>query len=199
MINPINKTMATSGFPSLNKLSFGKLLTTSKGAKQIPITNEDGPLTWQPSDYLDIPFEPSNFSDKESNRVNICFVPNDEISNSLKVFETWCIKTLAKQSKELLGTEQTESQIQEKFQSSLKTSEKGWTSFRCKMNITGRNAVQCWNPDKTVRSQPESWRDCRVIPKLHFKALYVMGRDLGIIIDVTHCMVEEIEKQCPFD
>ena len=188
-----------SSFPSLNKLAFGKLVTTSKGAKQIPITNEDGPLTWQPSDFLEIPFEPSNFSDKESSRVNICFAPTEEISNSLNLFESWLVKSLAKQSKELLGQEQTESQIRERFQSSLKTSEKGWTSFRAKMNITGRNAVQCWNLDKTQRSHPDCWRDCKVIPKLHFKALYVMNKDLGLIIDVTHCMVEELDKQCPFD
>jgi hypothetical protein len=188
-----------STFPSLNKLAFGKLVTTSKGAKQIPITNEDGPLTWQPSDFLEIPFEPSNFSDKESSRVNICFAPTEEISNSLNLFESWLVKSLARQSKELLGQEQTESQIRERFQSSLRTSEKGWTSFRAKMNITGRNAVQCWNLDKTQRSPPDCWRDCKVIPKLHFKSLYVMNKDLGLIVDVTHCMVEELDKQCPFD
>ncbi len=136
---------------------------------------------------------------KESNRVNICFAPTEEISSSLSIFESWCLKTLARQSKELLGQEQTESQIRERFQSSLKTSEKGWTSFRAKMNITGRNAVQCWNLDKTQRSPPDCWRDCKVIPKLHFKSLYVMNKDLGLIIDVTHCMVEELDKQCPFD
>ena len=188
-----------STFPSVNKLAFGKLVATSKGAKQIPITNEDGPLTWQPSDFLEIPFEPSNFSDKESSRVNICFAPTEEISNSLNLFESWLVKSLAKQSKELLGQEQTESQIRERFQSSLKTSEKGWTSFRCKMNTTGRNCVQCWTPSKVQRSPPDCWRDCKVIPKLHFKSLYVMNKDLGLIIDVTHCMVEELDKQCPFD
>ena len=76
---------------------------------------------------------------------------------------------------------------------------KGWTSFRCKMNIEGRNAVQCWTQDKVKRSLPESWRDCKITPKLHFKGLYVMGRDMGAVIEVTHATVEELEQHCPFD
>ena len=188
-----------STFPSIANLKLGPLTVSSKGSKQIQISKDDGPLVWQPCEYLEVPFEPSNFSDKESSRLNICFVPTEEIKSCLELFESWCIKTLTKEAKELLGQELTESQIKERFQSSLKTSEKGWTSFRCKMNIEGRNAVQCWTTDKAQRSLPESWRVCKIIPKLHFKGLYVMGRDLGAVIDVTHAMVEELEMQCPFD
>ena len=67
------------------------------------------------------------------------------------------------------------------------------------MNIAGKNAVTCWTPDKVKRSLPESWRDCKITPKLHFKGLYVMGRDVGMLIDVTHAKVEELVQQCPFD
>ncbi len=188
-----------STFPNIASLKLGLLTVSSKGSKQIQISKDDGPLVWQPCEYLEVPFEPSNFSDKESSRVNICFVPTEEIKSCLELFESWCIKTLTKEAKELLGQELTESQIKERFQSSLKTSEKGWTSFRCKMNIEGRNAVQCWTTDKAQRSLPESWRVCKIIPKLHSKGLCVMGRDLGVVIDVTHAMVQELEMQCPFD
>ena len=114
-------------------------------------------------------------------------------------FESWCIKALTKELKELLGQELTESQIKESFQSSLKTAEKGWRTFRCKMNIASKNAVKRWTPDKLKRSLPESWRGCGITPKLHFKGLYVMGRDVGVLIDVTHAKVEELVQQCPFD
>ena len=188
-----------STFPSITSFKLGPLSVTSKGSKQIQISKEDGPLVWQPSESCEVPFEPSNFSDKESSRVNLCFVPTEEIESCLELFESWCIKALTKESKELLGQELTESQIKERFQSSLKTSEKGWRSFRCKMNIAGKNAVKCWTPDKVKRSLPESWRDCKITPKLHFKGLYVMGRDVGMLIDVTHAKVEELVQQCPFD
>ena len=193
-----NKTIMST-FPSICSLKLGPLTVTSKGSKQIQVYKDDGPLVWQPSEYLEVPFEPSNFADKDSSRVNICFVPTEEIKTCLELFESWCIKTLTKDAKELLGQELTESQIKEIFQTSLKTSEKGWTSFRCKMNIAGRNAVQCWTKDKVKRSRPESWRDCKITPKLHFKGLYVMGRDMGAVIEVTHAMVEELEQHCPFD
>ncbi len=30
------------------------------------------------------------------------------------------------------------------------------------------------------------------------KGLYVMGRDMGAVVEVTQAMVEELEQQCPF-
>ena len=68
-----------SSIPQLNKLTLGPLLTKSKGAKQIQILNDGGPLIWTPTEYLEIPFEPSHFSDKESSRLSICFAPTPEI------------------------------------------------------------------------------------------------------------------------
>ena len=188
-----------SNFPNVTKLSLGPILTTTKGSKQIQISNDGSPLVWTPSEYLEIPFEPSNFSDKESSRQSICFAPTPEIENFQNIFQSWCIKTLAKKSKELLGSEQTEAQIKEKFQSSLKTSEKGWTSFRAKMNVAGKNQVQCWTPEKVIRSLPSCWKDCKILPQFHLKSVYIMNKEFGVICDVKHCLVEEIEPQCPFE
>ena len=84
-------------------------------------------------------------------------VPTEEIESCLEILESWCIKALTKESKEMLGQELTESQIKERFKSSLNTLEKGWISFRCKVNIAGKNAVKCWTPEKVKRSLPESW------------------------------------------
>ena len=50
------KQKQMSTIPQLNKLTLGPLLTTSKGAKQIRITNDGGPLIWTPKEYLDVPF-----------------------------------------------------------------------------------------------------------------------------------------------
>ena len=188
-----------SNFPNVTKLSLGPILTTTKGSKQIQISNDGSGLVWTPSEYLEIPFEPSNFSDKESSRQSICFAPTPEIENFQNLFQSWCIKTLAKKSKELLGSEQTEAQIKEKFQSSLKTSEKGWTSFRAKINIAGKNQVQCWTPEKVKCSLPSCWKDCKILPQFHFKSVYIMNKEFGVVIDVKHCLLEEIEPQCPFE
>ncbi len=114
-----------STLPSIASFNLGPLIATSKGSKQIQISKDDGPLVWQPSESFEVPFEPSNFSDKESSRVNLCFVPTEEIESCLELLESWRIKALTKEQKELLGQELTESQIKERFQSSLKTSERG--------------------------------------------------------------------------
>ncbi len=63
-----------STFPSIATLKQGPLTVTSNGSKQIQISKDDGPLVWQPSESLEVAFEPSNLSDKESSRVNTCFV-----------------------------------------------------------------------------------------------------------------------------
>ena len=189
-----------STFPNISKLTLGLILTTTKGSRQILISKDDGtPLIWTPSEYLEVAFEPSNFSDKESSRLSICFAPTEEINNFQGILESWCIKTLAKKSKELLGSEQTEAQIKEKFQSCVKTSEKGWTSFRCKMNIAGKSAVQCWTPERVRCLPPTSWRDCKVMPQLHLKSLYLMNKEVGLIIEMKNALIEEIIPQCPFE
>ena len=190
-----------STLPNVTKLTLGPILTTTKGSKQIQISKDDGsPLIWTPSEYLEVAFEPSNFSDKESSRLSICFALTEEITSTFQgLFERWCIKTLAKRSKELLGSEQTEAQIKEKFQSCVKTSEKGWTSFRCKMNVAGKNAVQCWTPEKVKCSLPTSWRDCKLKPQLHLKSLYLMNKEIGCVIELRHTLVQDIELECPFE
>ena len=188
-----------STIPQLNKLTLGPLLTTSKGAKQISILNDGGPLIWTPTEYLEIPFEPSHFSDKESSRLSICFAPTPEIENFQKIFESWCVKALAVKAKELLGTEQTQEQIKEKNSTSLKTSEKGYQSFRAKLNIAGKNIVQCWNHERVKCLLPCFWRECKVLPQLHFKSLYIMNKEIGCVIDVKACLIQEVEAKCPFD
>jgi len=190
-----------STLPNISKLTLGPILTTTKGSKQIQISKDDGsPVIWTPSEYLEVAFEPSNFSDKESSRLSICFAPTEEIINNFQgIFETWCIKTLAKKSQELLGSQQTAEQIKEKFQSCVKTSEKGWTSFRCKMNVAGKNAIQCWTPERVKCSQPNSWRDCKLKPQLHLKSMYLMNKEVGLIIEIKNALIEEIEPQCPFE
>ena len=92
-----------STFPSITSFKLGPLNGTSKGSKQIQISKDLGPLVSEPSESFEVPFEPSHFSDKESSRVNLRFVPTEEIESCLELFESWCIKALTKESKELLG------------------------------------------------------------------------------------------------
>ena len=128
----LHKEKQMSTIPQLNKLTLGPLLTTSKGAKQIQITNDGGPLIWTPKEYLEIPFEPSNFSDKESSRLSICFTPTPEIESFQKIFESWCVKALAIKSKEFLGTELTQEQIKRNFQ-------QAWRHRKKVIRVSGRN------------------------------------------------------------
>ena len=96
-----------STLPNVTKLTLGPLISITKGAKQIQVSHDGAHLVWTPSEFLDVPFEPSNFSDKEAARLSICFCPTKEIENFLNIFESWCVKALAKRSQEFLGSEHT--------------------------------------------------------------------------------------------
>ncbi len=190
-----------STFPSITSFKLGPLSVTSKGSKHFQISKDDGPLVWQPSESFEVPFEPSHFSDKESSRVNICFVPTEEIENCLELLESWCIKALTKESKELLGQELTESQIKERFQSSLKTSEE---IIPVQNEHSGQECSHMLDTKQSEALASRILAGLQDHAKTSFQrsvcdGLYVMGRDVGMLIDVTHVEVEELVHQCPFD
>ena len=183
----------------ISNLAFASLCTTSKGAKQLPAWYTDGePVSWQPEHFMEVPFEPSAFGDPEASRVTLCVTPSETLSAQIAELDAWCINTLIS-TPSLLGVSLTPEQVKERYASSLKTSEKGYLTLRCKMNKYGRYAVQCYDTEKEKRSQPDTWRGCSIRPRIVWKGLWVMGRDFGSILEVTHCIVQEGGgDSCPF-
>ena len=128
------------------------------------------------------------------------FCADPKVLEELRVFDEWSVDILSSESARLFGTKLDREEVGRRYQSALKVQEKtGMSSLRCKVNLLGRNAVRCWDTFCNPRSLPESWRNCKIIPKLHVKGLHVMGRDIGAVIDVTHAVVEELEQHCPFE
>ena len=189
----------TSANIAVANLAFAPLFTTAKGAKQLPVlcTNGD-PVSWQPEQFMEVPFEPSAFGDPEASRVTLCFTPSETLSAQISEVDAWCIETIIS-NPSLLGVVLTPEQVKERYASSFKTSEKGYQTLRCKMNKSGRYALQCYDTEKEKRSQPDTWRGCSIRPRLVFKGLWVMGKDFGSIIECTHCIVQQgAGDDCPF-
>ena len=183
----------------ITQLAFAPLLTTAKGAKQLPalLTNGD-PVAWQPDDYMEVPFEPSAFGDPEAIRVTLCFNPSESLCSQIAEVDAWCISTLIA-NPSLIGISLTPEQVRERYSSSLKTSDKGYTTLRVKMNKSGRYALQCYDPNRESRPHPEAWRGCTIRPRLVFKGLWIMGKDFGSILECTHALVQEgQDTSCPF-
>ena len=176
-------------------------MTNAKGAKQLPALYKDGePVIWQPNEYIEIPFEPSAFNDETANRVTLCVSPSASMIEAINGLDAWCIDTLVKNVTSLLGIQLTPDQIRDRYMSSLKTSEKGYTTFRMKMNKSGRYALQCYNSEKEKRDHPENWRGTQIQPRIVFKGLWLMGKDFGALMECTHALVQEggCDDECPF-
>ena len=130
--------------------------------------------------------------------MTLCVTPSGSLTSMVAELDAWCISTLiANQS--LLGISLTPDQVRERYSSSLKTTEKGYTTVRAKMNKSGRYALQCYDPELVKRPHPEMWRGCSIRPRLVLKGLWVMGKDFGTILECTHALVREgAGDACPF-
>ncbi len=97
-----------------------------------------------------------------------------------------------------LGSSYSEAKVQEMFTSALKTTDRGYTHLRAKMNLAGKGQVKCWDLNKMPRPAPEDWTICEVTPCLHVKGLWVMNKDFGLIIEMADALVVESSQACPF-
>ena len=183
-----------------SKLAFASLFTSSRGAKQLPALFLDGEaVAWQPEEYMSIPFEPSAFNDAEASRVTLCVTPSDSLVATIAQLDKWCLDTLCATPLALMGVSLTPEQVRERYSSSLKTNDKGYTTVRAKMNRSGRYALQCYDSNLEKVPHPENFKSCPIRPRLVFKGIWIMGKDFGTILECTHAVVkEEGNDDCPF-
>ena len=69
-------------------LEFAPLFTNSKGAKQIPALYNNGEaVVWQPTEFLEVPFEPSAYNDVEATRVTLCMNPSEAVCETIRALD----------------------------------------------------------------------------------------------------------------
>ena len=183
--------------------AFTQILVNSRGAKTLPVFAKDGSaVTWQLDAPLEVAFEPSAYNDPEnaSTRVTMCLTPSDSVRDQVVALDEWCIRTLAANPLQLIGVQLSMDQIRDRYVSCLKTNdEKGYSSLRLKMNRCGRYALQCFTPEREKRAFPLEWRGTSVRAQITFRGLFLMGRDFGPVLELTHAIVHEPEAElCPF-
>ena len=129
-------TMAAPAEIDVNALVLQDVITTSRGAKQILLTRSDGkPSIWQPKEAMQPAFEASAFGDDTATRVNLVFTPTNEVCAQVQRFDLWCKSELVKESQRLFGQALSADEIERRYQSPLRRSDKnGILSFRVKMN-----------------------------------------------------------------
>ncbi len=100
----------------LASLVLSDVVTTGKGAKQIPLSAIGGEaVIWRPKDALTVLFEPSAFNQPNATRVNLCPSVTPAVVSSLQDLDEWCITTLAAQSSRLLGSQLSVEEVRNRF------------------------------------------------------------------------------------
>ena len=113
--------------------------------------------------------------------------------------DDWVIKALAADSQRYFGSPLSVEQVREKYTSSLKTSQKGYRHLKAKMNIAGRASARFWSPDaKKLGGPPEDWTNCVVEPILEIRGLWFLGKEVGLLVELTDALITENSVACPF-
>jgi len=179
-------------------LKLGEVTLVGKGAKIAPLTSHGDALKWRPGP-VQILFQPKAFNDPSATRVSVCFRSTAELEEYIHELESWILKEVASNPQMYLGTCCSAAQVQERFTSALKTTDKGYVHLRAKMNIAGRNQVKCWDANTRLpRAPPEDWTLCEVTPFFQIKGIWVMSKDFGLLIEMPDALVSESSQLCPF-
>ena len=181
-----------------SRLSIGDLLVSSKGGKSVPIYDCEQPLVWKPGP-LSVTWQPKAFNDPSATRVSICFNSNPEVEAYLSALDAWVLKAVAAAPRKYFGVDLTPEQVVERYTSSIKTTQRGYSHLRAKMNLSGKNAVRCWDAQTKARRQiPEEWLACEVQPSIEIKGIWIMNKDFGLLLECTDALVSEYMAACPF-
>ena len=181
-------------------LVLGDVVTTGKGAKQIPLSTLGGePVVWKPKDSLTVLFEPSAYNQPDATRVNLCLSVTPALVSSLQDFDEWVVTTLAAQSSKLLGSQLSVEEVRNRFQTTLRTHEaSGSQSLRLKLNLSGRAAVRVWNPMGAQTSAPPCWAQCSAKVRIRLKGLWLMAKEIGVVAECTDVQLDPPMAECPF-
>ena len=102
-------------------------------------------------------------------------------------------------SEKLFKREMTAQELLPTYRSLLQRRAGYPTSFRCKMNISGRNTIRFWTPQKEPREAPQDLTECNILPHIVIKSLWIGPQGWGVTSECTDAQVyEHAQPACPF-
>jgi hypothetical protein len=151
-----------------------------------------------PEEPLTSPFGASSFNDENTLRKTIEFRLPGAAADFWDGFDAWAVTYLTCNSIRLFGKPLTVEQVREGYKPCVTRRGTYAPTLRCKINISGGNAVRCWSPDGERTAIPEEFRGMELVPRVTVMHLYVMGREFGWVNQVGDLMVSEVSQSCPF-
>jgi hypothetical protein len=177
-----------------SRLTLGEAVATRAGSKNAVLL---GDTSWSPGP-LKVQWEPKSFDGSESSRVSICLQSTDAAEADLAGLESWAVATVASDPRRYLGQSISTQQVKDRFVSCVKANDRGFKTIRCKVNLTGKNAVRCWDEKKAQRPMPEEWLGLFLSPHIVARSIWAQSSQWGIVLELTDAQVLEPKLECPF-
>ena len=141
---------------------------------------------------LTTPFGASSFNNEETNRKTVDFRVTPELEEFLHRLDAWACLYLADNSERLFKGRVPE------YRPCLQKKGDYTPTVRCKLNVAGQKACRFWSERCEKIEMPADLRECGLVPRVHAKSLYVMGREVGLVLEVTDLLCVLPTETCPF-
>ena len=136
---------------------------------------------WEPSAYV------------EGDRVNVCLEATQELAEAVAKWESAAVRLA--DAAPMFGKPLSPAQMQDRFQSCLKTSPQGLTFV--KLKATMRN-VRFWNAEGKRTEAPSSLRGRKILAAFQARQVWMMNQQFGLVLELRDCKLdEETEFACP--
>ena len=187
----------------LDSIKLAEATITPKGAKQCNLCSGDLnlPVIIDSVGHLSTPFDPGNYDEtKPSNRVNLEVRCNAELEAWAKKFDEWAVKYVTEHSERLFKKKSTEAQVRDTVRplATKKTPEYP-ALMRMKLQTTGPSQVRYWDEKGVARDPPADWRNCEFRVRATIRSMYIMGKDMGFVVQADHLQIFERSVSCPFE
>jgi len=185
----------------LSEVSFdawqvGDVATSSRGVRSASVTADGQPIYLQLTPQatpLSTPFGASSFNDEATNRKSIDFRCTPDLEQFLLRLDGFMERYLLEHAERLFKGKNPE------FRQCLQRRGDYPPTVRCKLNVAGQRACRYWNESHARMEPPEDLRDCGLVPRVQVKSLYVMGKEVGLVLEVTDMICAVPTARCPFE
>ena len=186
--------------PKLGETTFdawqlGEVQTSSKGVRSASLTADGQPIFLQltpQAEPLTTPFGASSFNNEETNRKTLDFRCTPDLQEFLRRLDEWARLYLADNAQRLFKGKTPE------YRECLQKKGEYPETVRTKINVSGQRACRCWSERYEKIDIPEDLRQCGLVPRVQAKSLYVMGKEVGLVLEVTDLLCVLPEETCPF-
>ena len=197
MVAPYKNKVATMPLSDTNFDSWqlGDVQTSSKGVKSACLTTNGQPVYVQltpQAEPLTTPFGAGSFNNEETNRKTLDLRVNPELYEFLRRLDEWARMYLADNAQRLFKGKTPD------YRECLQKRGEYPESVRTKINVSGQRACRFWNEHYEKIEMPEDLRQCGLVPRVQVKSLYVMGKEVGLVLEVTDLLCILPTETCPF-